>query len=130
MGTDILMDAILDTSVVLADDVEVLDLPGEYSISVMTIAELRMGVALARTAGLRSQRLDRLAAVESIYLALPVDRRVASAYGEIAAATKRLATRPHVIDGLIAATAVAYGVPLFTRDQDFDELPDVTVVRV
>lgn len=61
---------------------------------------------------------------------IPIDRRVAVKFGEIAAMSLRLDNRSHVIDGLIAATAIVLGVPVLTRDHDFDGIPGVEVVIV
>lgn len=124
------MDAILDTSVLIAETEEGLELPGIYGVSVMSIAELHRGAVTARTAAIRSRRVARLALVEELYETLPIDRRIAVKFGEIAATTSRLANRPHVIDGLIAATAIVLGVPVLTRDHDFDRIPGLEVVIV
>lgn len=61
---------------------------------------------------------------------MPIDRRIAVKYGEVAARTQRLEHRPHIVDGLIAATAIVLDVPVYTRDQDFDRIPGVQVVKV
>lgn len=124
------MDAILDTSVLIAETEDGLELPGIYGVSVMSIAELHRGAVTAASAAMRSRRVARLALVEELYETLPIDRRVAVKYGEIAATTQRLATRPHVIDGLIAATAIVYDLPVLTRDHDFDLIPGLEVVIV
>ena len=131
MGAEALtVDAILDTSVLIAETEEGLRLPGIYGVSVMSIAELHRGAVTARTAAIRSRRVARLALVEELYMALPIDRRTAVKYGEIAAITQRLATRPHVVDGLIAATAIVHDIPVYTRDHDFDRIPGLEVVIV
>ena len=124
------MDAVLDTSVLIAETEQGLHLPGVYGVSVMSIAELHRGAVTAGSAAARSRRVARLALVEELYETLPIDRRIAVKYGEIAATTQRLANRPHLIDGLIAATAIVYGIPVFTRDHDFDLIPGLDVVIV
>ncbi len=124
------MDAILDTSVLIAQDGSGLRLPGSYAVSVLSIAELHRGAVSARSVRVRSVRVARLAFVEELYEALPVDRIVAIRYAELAATTHHLANRPHVIDGLIAATAIVHGLPVFTRDDDFDRIPGLKVVKV
>lgn len=131
MGAEALtVDAILDTSVLIAETEAGLELPGIYGVSVMSLAELHRGAVTARSASIRSRRVSRLALVEELYRALPIDRRVAVKYGEIAATTRRLANRPHVVDGLIAATAMVHDIPVFTRDHDFDRIPGLDVVIV
>jgi predicted nucleic acid-binding protein len=124
------VDAVLDTSVLIAETEQGLHLPGIYGVSVMSIAELHRGAVTAGSAAIRSRRVARLALVEELYETLPIDRRIAVKYGEIAATTQRLASRPHVIDGLIAATAIVIGIPVLTRDHDFDLIPGLDVVIV
>jgi predicted nucleic acid-binding protein len=124
------LSGLLDTSVVIAateDEVGVL--PGNYAISVMTLAELHKGAAMAPTRATRAARIARLATIEQLFEALPVDRRVALRFGEIAGGLARATRRPHVIDALIAATAIVYDVPVVTLDEGFDRIPGVRVVR-
>lgn len=125
------MRGILDTSVLIREGrAGLADREGTFAISVLTIAELHLGAVMARSTRVRSLRTARLAFVEQTFEALPVDRRISVKYGEIAAETRRLAKRPHVIDALIAATAIVHGVPLFTADDDFDRIPGVEVVKI
>ena len=83
-----------------------------------------------RRARANEPRGSRLAVVEQTFEAIAVDRRVAVKFGEIAATTQRLTNRPHLIDGLIAATAIVLGVPVFARDHGFDAIPGLDVVIV
>ena len=124
-------DGILDTSVLIREGrVGLADREGTFAISVMSIAELHKGAVVARSIRMRSLRTARLAHVEQLFEALPIDRLIAIKYGEIAAGTQRLSSRPHVADGLIAATAMVYGVPLYTTDDDFDRIPGLEVVKL
>ena len=121
---------LLDTSVVLADDAT--ELPDEASISAATLAELHFGVHLAKDEETRSLRLRRLGEIESRFAPLPIDDRVARAYGELARHTvdagRKVRTR--VMDLLIAATARAHGLPLYTRNvEDFEPLRDLLDLR-
>jgi len=104
-------------------------LPDEAAISVVTLAELELGVHLASSVTGRGQRLRTLQAAQATYVALPVDAVVASAFAELVAAARREGRRPRVQDAWIAATARAHGVAVYTQDRDFDELA-VDVVRV
>ncbi len=130
MGRD--LRGIVDTSVVIARDVEAF--PDEAAISVATLAELHFGVNIARTPDQRRLRLRRLAEIEAAFDALPIDERVARSYGALAhaVATAGRQVRRRTMDLLIAATAHAYGTPLFTRDRrDFDPLADhIEIVTV
>lgn len=123
------MKGLLDTSVVLAGEVE--DLPRETAISAATLAELNFGLHLGRSARTRALRLKRLAQIESLFDPLPIDDAVARAYGEIAASTIRSGrkVRTRIMDLLIAATARAHDLPLYTKNlryfESLDSLVDV-----
>ncbi len=110
------MKAVLDTSVVIADDIT--PLPGELAISAATIAELHFGVLVARDEAARAHRLRRLSALERRFDPLPVDDAVAASYGELSAAVARSGRQPRarVMDLLIAATAHAHDARLYTRN--------------
>lgn len=112
------MRAVLDTSVLVAGGFA--HLTDELAISTASLAELHFGVLVASDAGLRASRLQRLALVERILEPLPVDDRVARSYGTLAAAVVQAGRQPRrrVFDLLIAATAHAHGVRLYTRNPD------------
>jgi predicted nucleic acid-binding protein len=124
---------LLDTSVFIADEqgrALVSDrLPDEAAISVVTLAELELGVHMAASEAARGRRLRTLQATRSTYVALPVDDAVASAFAELVATARRAGRRPKLQDAWIAATARAADVAVYTQDSDFDEL-SVEVVRV
>lgn len=109
------MKGLLDTSVVLGPPAATL--PDEAAISVITLAELRLGVLVAVTASERGGRLERLVELERTYTAIPVDDDVASAYARIIASERERGRRPRAMDALIAATALARGLTLYTRDR-------------
>lgn len=127
------MRGLLDTSVFIADEggrrLAGDRLPDEAAISVVTLAELELGVHMAASEAVRGMRLRTLQATQSTYVALPIDAAVASAFAELVATARRAGRRPKVQDAWIAATARAVGVPVYTRDGDFDDL-SVDVVRV
>ena len=127
------MRGLLDTSVFIAAEqgreLESERLPDEAAISVVTLAELELGVHLAASERVRGQRLRTLRAIQATYVALPVDENVASAFAELVATARQAGGRPKVQDAWIAATARARGVPVYTQDADFDDLA-VDVVRV
>lgn len=112
--------AVLDTSVVIGDDVA--EIPGLLAISVITVAELSHGVLVASTTEVRAERLRRLGLVQRRFDPLPVDDAVAASYGRLAAAVVDAGRRPRgrVADLLIAATAHAHDARLVTRNaRDF-----------
>ena len=121
--------AILDTSVVIATDVDPLE--GELAISAITLAELHFGVLVAKQQKVRSERLRRLLVVQRKFDALPVDDAVAASYGQLAAAVVDAGRQPRArsMDLLIAATAHAHSAQLYTRHaDDFDGIGDLVDV--
>ncbi len=127
------MRGLLDTSVFIAGEqkreLASSRLPDEAAISVVTLAELQLGVHMADTEDRRARRLRTVQSAQAIYVALPIDDAVASAFAELVATARRAGRRPKVQDTWIAATARAYAVAVYTQDSDFDELA-VDVVRV
>lgn len=126
---------ILDTSVVI--DLEVLDagrLPVEVAISAVTMAELAAGPHATNDADERARRQDRLQRTEAAFDPLPFDADAARAYGRVYAAVAssgRKARGARAVDLLIAATACASGLPLYTRNgADFEALGDLVEVVV
>lgn len=107
--------ALLDTSVVIADD-SGLALPPKTTISVVTIGELRAGILLASDPSTRTARQARFAAVTAAYRPLPVDQAVAERYGEVLAGARSARRVTTATDLLIIATAAATGRRLYTLD--------------
>ena len=122
---------VLDTSVVIAEDVT--PIPGVLAISTVTLAELHFGVLVAKSAGVRAERLRRLSILQRRFDALPLDEVVAASYGRLAAAVVEAGRQPRrrTMDLLIAATAHAHNAALYTRNpDDFGGLEDLIDVRV
>jgi predicted nucleic acid-binding protein len=118
---------VIDTSVVIdLDHIEREHLPAELAISAVTLAELAAGPHAAADAAERARRQDRLQRVEATFDPLPFDAAAARAFGTIYAAVAeagRKARGRRALDLLIAATAVAAALPLYTRNpEDFKEL--------
>jgi predicted nucleic acid-binding protein len=113
---------LIDTSVVIdLDQIAPGGLPAELALSAVTLAELAAGPHATADPGERARRQDRLQRAESTFDPLPVDAEVARAYGRIYAAVGaagRKARGRRAIDLLIAATALASGLPLYTRNPD------------
>jgi len=125
--------AVLDTSIFIAvEQGRGLGrrLPEQVGVSVVTIAELELGVLMARDPDTRAQRLATLTGVRERAAGLPADDRVASAYARLAVGELTAGRRPRVHDTWIAATALAHGADLWTQDADFTAFGAVDVVRV
>jgi predicted nucleic acid-binding protein len=122
---------VLDTSVFIAKETgrPSAELPEASAVSVMTLAELHLGVLMAQ-GSVRARRLRTLTMVQNTFEPLPIDPEVARTFAELVAEARRLRKRPKIIDTWIAATAVAHDVPVYTQDEDFAEIPKVRVYRV
>ncbi|MDA8048152.1 MAG: type II toxin-antitoxin system VapC family toxin [Actinomycetota bacterium] len=121
---------LIDTSVVI--DLEDLDstvLPLEVAISSLTLAELAAGPHATDEPEERARRQDRLQRTEAAFDPLPFDSEAARSYGRIyaaVAAAGRKARGPRAVDLLVAATAHASSLPLYTRNpDDFRGLEDL-----
>ena len=113
---------LLDTSVVIdwdAPDVAAA-LPDEMAICAITLAELTAGPHLAAASDERARRQARLQQVEATFEALPFDAAAARSYGQVVVAVAETGRshRRRIADLLIAATAHASGLPLYTRNPD------------
>jgi predicted nucleic acid-binding protein len=113
---------VIDTSVVI--DLERLDstqLPLELAVSSITMAELAAGPHTADDADERARRQDRLQRAEAAFDPLPFDGDASRAYGRVYAAVDsagRKARGARAVDLLIAATACAADLPLYTRNEE------------
>ncbi|HUG79602.1 MAG TPA: type II toxin-antitoxin system VapC family toxin [Burkholderiales bacterium] len=126
---------LLDTSVVVDHDlVDPALLPDESAISAVSLAELAAGPHATRDEQERARRQDRLQWAAATWNALPFDTEAARTYGRVFAATKAAgrSSRTRLADLLIASTAAANGLPLYTRNPaDFAGLEQlVTVIAV
>jgi len=112
---------LIDTSVVIdLGAIEIAALPTSLAISVVTLAELAAGPHATTDPAERARRQDRLQRVEATFEPLPVDGDVARAYGRVYAEVRAVGRAPRgrrAFDLLIAATAVARGLPLYTRNR-------------
>lgn len=126
---------VLDTSTVILlpalDDPDAL--PDEPLITAVTLAELSVGPLVATTARERAGRQAVLQQVEADFDALPFDADAARAFGRVAASLRRSGrkTSARAYDAMIAATALARGLPVYTcNSKDFAGIDDLTVVTV
>lgn len=127
---------LIDTSVLIdLEQIAEALLPRELAVSAVTMAELAAGPHATADGGERARRQDRLQRAEAVFEPLPFDADAARAYGRVyaaALAAGRKARGRRAVDLLIAATAAAARLPLYTRNpEDFEGLSDVvTVVAV
>lgn len=123
---------IADTSVFIAQETgrPLGELPDELAVSVVTAAELELGVLRARDAPTRATRLATLTRVRATYPLLPIDAEVASCFARIAAEELERGSRVRRHDTWIAATALAHGAVVITQDRAFSKFAAVRVTMV
>ena len=126
---------ILDTSAVIAlrDITDPSALPVEPLITAVTLAELSAGPLVARDERERAARQAHLQEAEADFDPLPFDRASARAFGQVAASLRASGrkTAARAYDALIAATALAHQLPVYTcNPADFDKIDGLTVVPV
>ncbi len=126
---------LLDTSTVvllprLAEDAP---LPAEPLVSAITLAELSVGPLVASSDAERSARQAQLQQAEADFDPLPFDVAAARAFGSVSASLRQAGrtTRARAYDALIAAVAIANGLPVHTCDpDDFLGIDGLRVVAV
>ena len=126
---------VLDTSTVilLPSLADASALPAEPLITTVTLAELSVGPLVARDEQERAARQAHLQQAEADFDPLPFDAQAARAFGRVAASLRRAGrkTAARAYDAMIAATAVANDLPLYTcNPADFTGIDDLTVVVV
>jgi predicted nucleic acid-binding protein len=126
---------LLDTSVVI--DHDVIDhalLPDESAIAAITLAELAAGPHATEDKDERARRQDRLQWATSTWDPLPFDGDAARIYARMFAAARAAGqtSRSRLADLLIASTAAANSLPLYTRNpSDFEALKAmIQIVRI
>ena len=124
--------AVADTSVFIAREVgrPLGELPGEIAVSVVTAAELELGVLRAPDRRARSTRLATLSRVRAEYPLLPVDEATASCFARLADEELDAGRKLRRHDTWIAATAMRHGVAVVTQDNDFTQFVSVPILRV
>jgi predicted nucleic acid-binding protein len=126
---------LLDTSTVinLPRLTDVTALPDVPLISTITLAELSVGPLVATSEGERAARQAVLQQAEADFDPLPFDAAAARAFGRVAAALRRSGRKPQAraYDAMIAAVAIARGLPVHTGNpDDFAGIDGLTVVPV
>ena len=126
---------LLDTSTVilLGRLTDASFLPDKVIVSAITLAELSVGPHLALSEQDRVARQAHLQQAEADFDPIPFDAAAARAFGRVAASLRRVGRKPtaRAYDALIAATAVANALPLYTcNPSDFAGIDDLEVVAV
>lgn len=125
---------ILDTSTVIRLNVaDPSTLPPEPLITTVTLAELSVGPLVAESEAERATRQARLQQAESDFDPLPFDAGAARAFGRVAASLRKAGRKPtaRTYDAMIAATAVANDLPVYTcNPADFRGIAELEVIAV
>ncbi len=119
---------LLDTSVLISLEggrsLRTEAIPETLAISIVTKAELRVGIFAAENIETRDRRLVTFELANRI-VSLPVDEAVARAWSQMRAYVGASGQKIRINDMWIAATAAAYEIPVVTQDGDFDPLNGV-----
>ena len=126
---------VLDTSTVirLGQIADPALLPDEPLITAITLAELSVGPLVAADERQRSARQAHLQQAEADFDPLPFDAAAARAFGQVAASLRRAGrkTAARAYDAMIAATALAHDLPIYTCNPvDFEGIEGLEVVAV
>jgi tRNA(fMet)-specific endonuclease VapC len=108
-------------------------LPDESLISAITLAELSVGPLIAASEEERAARQAHLQQAETDFEPVPFDAAAARAFGRVAASLRSGGRKPaaRAYDALIAATAIANQLPLYTcNPSDFAGIPELNLVAV
>lgn len=125
---------LLDTSVVI--DLPTLspeELPAFPVVSSVTLAELSVGPSTAKDSATRQQRQLVLQQTESSFDPLPFDAACARRFAVVTSALRENGkkSRARAFDALIAATALAHDIPIYTRNpRDFEGITELDVRAV
>lgn len=124
---------LLDTSVFIATEsgrpLRQDAMPRASAVSIITRAELRVGVFAAATVEIRDRRIATLEA-SGRFPVLPVDREVDRTWAQMRVYLAASGRSVNANDVWIAATAAAYELPVLTQDADFDALNGVAGLTV
>lgn len=126
---------ILDTSVViqLPRLTDAAALPAEPLITAVTLAELSVGPLVASTDAERAARQAHLQQAEADFDPLPFDAQAARAFGRVAASLRHAGRKANAraYDAMIAATALAHDLPVYTCNPgDFTGIDGLDVIAV
>jgi predicted nucleic acid-binding protein len=122
-----------NTVIMLSRVTDASSLPQEPLITAVTLAELSVGPLVASTDAERAARQAHLQQAEGDFDPLPFDAQAARAFGRVAASLRRAGRKVNAraYDAMIAATALANDLPVYTCDpNDFAGIEGLEVVPV
>lgn len=104
-------------------------IPDEVATSVVTLAELHVGVLAAEDSETRAQRLATLQSLSDMEV-LPIDDEAAQFWARMRIHLAETGRRVRINDLWIAAVAVSRALPVVTQDDDFDPLEGVAGLQI
>jgi predicted nucleic acid-binding protein len=122
-----------NTVIMLPRVIDAALLPAEPLITAVTLAELSVGPLVASTDAERAARQAHLQQAEADFDPLPFDAQAARTFGRVAASLRRAGRKVNAraYDAMIAATALANGLPVYTYNpNDFAGIEGLEVVAV
>jgi len=135
MATELGRRGVLDTSTIILLEriADVSSLPEEPMITAVTLAELSVGPLVASNSQEQALRQMRLQQAEVDFHPLPFDAAAARTFGRVAESLRRGGRKSsaRAFDAMIAATAIANDLPLFTcNPSDFESIDDLDLRRI
>lgn len=126
---------VLDTStlILLQGITDPDTLPAEPLITAITLAELAVGPLVAQSAREQTARQAHLQQAEADFVPLPFDAAAARAFGRVSASLREAGrkTAARAYDAMIAATALANDLPVYTcNPDDFSGIEGLEVIAV
>jgi len=109
------------------------ELPDELVISTVTLAELSAGPLLAQDERERATRQAALQEAATSFSTIAFDDAAARAFGHVAASLRTAGRKATArsFDAMIAATALAAGIPVVTcNPSDFEGMDDLRLIAV
>lgn len=126
---------VLDTStlILLQGITDPDTLPAEPLITAITLAELAVGPLVAQSAREQTARQAHLQQAEADFVPLPFDAAAARAFGRVSASLRQAGRKAaaRAYDAMIAATALANNLPVYTcNPDDFSGIEGLDVIAV
>ena len=103
--------------------------PSNCAVSIVTIAELRLGVLTSHSSTAQSLRLSTFLYASALD-PIPIDNAIADAWAQLRISLRDTKTKMSVNDSWIAATAMTHNIPVITQDGDFTEGLGFDIIRI
>jgi predicted nucleic acid-binding protein len=102
----------------------------ELAVSVVTLGELRLGVISAQNDPAAAARRLATYEVARQFEPLPVTEQISEEWALLVAQLRAAGHKAPINHTWIAATALAHNLPLATQDNDYDNMPRLSVIKL